>query len=180
MKTIGVRVGTFLLGLSLWGSGLAQALAVQRATDLSADGAMARDSGLVILLMVSQDHCGWCDLLKREQLLPMIKSGQYRERVLIRELLIDPGEQVQDFAGRPLAGARFASRHGVYVTPTLLFLGPDGRELSPRIVGINTPEFFGWYLDRAIEDAQQALAKASAPEPPLPTISESGDAIFNH
>lgn len=163
MKTIGLRVGCSLLGISLWGNVLAQAQTVQQATDFSADGTMARERGLVILLMVSQEHCGWCDLLKREQLLPMLKSGRYQERILIRELLIDPGEQVRDFAGQPLAGARFASRHGVYVTPTLLFLGPDGRELSPRIVGFNTPELFGWYLDRAIEDAQQALVEASTP-----------------
>ncbi len=178
MRKIGLRVGWSLLGLSLWGSALAQE--VQRATDFSADGAMARDRGLVILLMVSQEHCGWCDLLKREQLLPMLKSGQYRERVLIRELLIDPGEQVRDFAGQPLSGARFASRQGVYVTPTLLFLGPDGTELSRRIVGINTPELFGWYLDQAIDEAQQVLARAAAPEPSLPAISRNGAAIFSH
>ena len=179
MKKFVFPFGWCLFGLSLWGSALAQ-VQVQRATDFAADGAKARDRGLVILLLVSQEHCGWCDLLKREQLLPMLKSGRYQERVLIRELRIDPGEQVQDFSGQSLAGARFASRYGVYVTPTLLFFGPDGRELSRRIVGINTPELFGWYLDQAIDEALQALSKPPVTEPALPTISGNGAAIFNH
>ena len=177
MRKLGFPVGWCLFGLSLWGSALAQ---VQQATDLAADGAMGRDRGLVILLMLSQEHCGWCDLLKREQLLPMLKSGRYEERVLIRELRIDPGDQVQDFAGQPLGGARFASRYGVYVAPTLLFLGPDGRELSRRIVGINTPELFGWYLDQAIDEARQALAESPDAEPSLPAISGNGAAVFTH
>ena len=87
---------------------------------------------------------------------------------------------MRDFAGRFLTGARFASRYGVYLTPTLLFLGPDGRELSRRIVGINTPELFGWYLDKAIDEARGALAEPRADEPAVKAISGNGTAIFSH
>jgi hypothetical protein len=33
----------------------------------------------------------------------------------------------------------------------MLFLGPDGKELSERLVGINTVEMFGGLVDDAIE-----------------------------
>ena len=43
------------------------------------------------------------------------------------------------------------------MTPTLLFLDPDGTEIVPRIVGVNTVEMFGFYLDRAIDAARERL-----------------------
>lgn len=164
-----------LLGSLHWGIGLAQT-DIQSAVDLAADGELARNGGVVILLMLSREHCGWCELLKREQLLPMLKSGDYRERVLIRELRIDPWVQVRDFAGESMIGARLASRYGVKVTPTLLFLDPVGRELTQRIVGINTPELFGWYLDRTIDDAGEALASPPRSAAPVPLQHGASDA----
>lgn len=35
----------------------------------------------------------------------------------------------------------------------MLFLDPQGRELTDRMVGINTLEFYGGYLDQNIDTA---------------------------
>ena len=63
-------------------------------------------------------------------------------------------------------------RYDVSVTPTMLFLGPDGRELVPRIVGINTPELFGGRVDAAIEAAAERLRALLASFTP-PTATDS-------
>ena len=73
----------------------------------------------------------------------MIASGEYLGRLLIREILIDsPGSSVRDFKGNTQTSRAFAIGYKIQLTPTLLFLDPDGNELAERIVGIQTPELF--------------------------------------
>ena len=40
-----------------------------------------------------------------------------------------------------------------YVTPTILFVDHTGRQLAERMVGINTIEMYGGYLDQCIDTA---------------------------
>ena len=61
--------------------------------------------------------------------------------------------------GAEVPGNVLARQYGVGVTPTLLFLDSRGRELTARLRGINTPEFFGFYVDRGIERARQSASK---------------------
>jgi thioredoxin-related protein len=123
------------------------------ATNLQKDAA----SGLPMLLLVSQKHCPFCVLIKQDILAPMILAGDYRDELLIRELFIDLHTSVVDFNGTTRDSAEFAHAYGVNLTPTLLFLGPDGKELTKRIIGINTPEMFFFYVDAAIQEAIETL-----------------------
>ena len=127
--------------------------------DLQADARLAASSGRPILLMVSQAHCPYCDLMKREVLHPMTLGGDYLERILIREILIDSTAKIIDFQGRRSSAAAFARGYGANFTPTLLFLDPQGRELTERIVGINTVELFSFYLDAAIDKVAPPAAE---------------------
>lgn len=127
------------------------------AKDLSADATIARRDKMPILLLVSQDHCPFCDQIKREILGPMIVSGEYRDSLLIREIFIDLGTSVRDFKGKELDSSTFALQYRVYLTPTLLFLDPDGNELIERMVGIQTPEMFFFYVDHSVQEAIAAF-----------------------
>ena len=127
------------------------------AKDFSADAVLARQGKMPILLLVSQDYCPFCIQIKKEILGPMIASGDYQNRLLIREIFINLGSRVGDFKGNELDSSTFALAYKVYLTPTLLFLGPDGNELTERIVGIQTPEMFFFYVERAIEAAIAAF-----------------------
>lgn len=135
------------------GPGLAQA------TDLKVERAKAFRENKVILLLVSQDHCPFCHQIKREVLRPMIASGDYRDALIIRELFIDTGEWISDFDGRKVDAAEFAHGYGVHLTPTLLFLAPDGSELTERLVGIQTPDFFYYYVEQSVNQAIAARRK---------------------
>ena len=75
----------------------------------------------------------------------------------MREILIDPGQRLKDFQGHSRQAAKLAGDYAVDLTPTLLFLDAGGRELTGRMVGINTLEMFSFYLDEAIAEAGKAL-----------------------
>jgi hypothetical protein len=53
----------------------------------------------------------------------------------------------------------FAYGYGVTLTPTLLFLGPDGEELASRRVGVGNMEYYHYLLDRGIEEALLKLRR---------------------
>lgn len=132
---------------------------LQPAHDLQQDGIQADRLGIPILLLVSRERCSYCRRLKREVLGPIQLGGQYRNRLIIREILIDPGRHLKDFQGQRRPAAALAGDYGVSLTPTLLFLDAGGRELTSRMVGINTLEMFSFYLDEAIAEAAGALRR---------------------
>ena len=47
----------------------------------------------------------------------------------------------------------------VKAAPTVLFLGPGGREVADRLVG-GSPDFYSAYLDGRLERARQAVRKS--------------------
>jgi len=123
------------------------------ATSLRAAGEAAAGRQLPILLVFSAFECPYCETLEEEFLRPMLISGEYTDKIIIRKLLLDQGAYVTDFSGNVVAVDSLASRYGVFVTPTLLFLDTRGNELAERMIGINTLEMYGGYLDECIDTA---------------------------
>ena len=126
-------------------------------TDLAQLGKNSVETKRPILLLISQEDCPFCVRLKREILNPMVLSGDYDSRIIMRELIIDSMVEPRGFDGYELDASIIASEYGINVTPTMLFLGPDGRELTKRIIGINTVELFSFYIDQAIDKAVKKL-----------------------
>lgn len=137
------------------GKQLAEAPVIE-AKDLAADSAAARGRQ-VIMLMVSQEHCPFCEYIKRDVIRPMIRGEDFKGELMIRELLIDPGVMVVDFNGRKRRGIDLASDYNASLTPTLLFLSPQGDELSKKIIGYTTPDLFYYYVEESIKNALVAL-----------------------
>lgn len=129
---------------------------VPQLKDLAADGELAARTRRPILVMFGASHCGYCSIVEEEFLKPMLISGEYDDKVIIRMIDIDGFDSVRDFQGREIDAADFASRENVYVTPTLKFYDSEGREMAPRMVGVTTVDFYGGYLDDSID---QSLAR---------------------
>ena len=149
-----------LLGCALFwlaAGGLPAEVEIPLATDLQADGRQAREARLPILLTFSAIVCEYCRQLEDDFLRPMLISGEYTDRILIRRLLLDNGSRVTDFSGERIATTQLSDRYKVFVTPTLLFLDGNGNELARRMVGINTPEMYGGYLDECIDTALYSI-----------------------
>lgn len=131
------------------------------AEDLEADSRWAGEHNLAILVVVTREDCQHCALLKRDVLVPMLRSGDYDDKILIRELMTEPRHSVADFHGKRSNSGRIAARFGVKLTPTVLLLDATGKSLHPAIVGINSTDFYGHYLDEAIETALGQINKNS-------------------
>ncbi len=114
------------------------------------------------MLLVSQVDCPYCHLVKEEVIRPMIIGGDFQDEILIREMFMDEGEKIVDFQGKTVDAADFAHGYGVFVTPTLLFLGPDGRELSKQMTGVNTIEMYYYYVAQSIRTALNRLSGKSS------------------
>lgn len=150
---------------------LAEMAEAPAAQDLRADGERARQKGLPILLVVEQAGCHYCKVLDREIIQPLIASGEYMDKkVVLRRLDIVSELPIRDFDGKSTTASDLARRYGAHVTPTLLFLDPDGRELAPKMVGLGTLDFYWTYLDEAINSA---LAKLQPCKPGETSLAQN-------
>ncbi len=114
------------------------------------------------MIVFSQEDCSFCIQLTEEIINPILISGDYRDRVIIRELMIDSGEDIIDFDGSPVHPREIFTRYLLYVTPSVLIMNSHGEELAERQVGINTVDYYGYYLDEAIKQALGRLRSHSS------------------
>lgn len=92
----------------------------------------------------------------------MLLGGEYNDKIIIRKLLLDNGSQLTDFTGKTQAATLLSDHYRVYITPTILFVDADGKEVAERMIGINTVELFGGYLDDCIDTALLAIRDPAA------------------
>ena len=154
--------------LMLFGAVLApQAVAIERNTavevqqigDLRDEARLSSDKKLPILVMFGAEHCSYCVRLEEDFLKPMIISGDYTDKVLIRRIDLDSSQSVRDFDGKQVTPAELASRYHVSLTPTVVFLDQHGNQLAQKMVGLTTPDYYGGYLDAAIDSALDLLRR---------------------
>jgi thioredoxin-related protein len=137
---------------------------VQQVVDFRLEAAAAAASGVNLLLAVTREGCRYCALLRGEFLAPMVRSGEYVDRVRIREMMMEPDTPIKDFSGQVTTTAKIAARYGVSITPTVLLLDSSGNSLGPPVTGINNADMYGFYLDQAIAEAAAARARDSQRE----------------
>lgn len=129
------------------------------AGDLGQTAAQARRLRAPVLIVFTQRSCPYCTIAKRDYLVPLQQSPQWRRRVLIREVDIDEQIPVRDFGGEAGTARAFAQRVEVKKVPTVIVFDADGRVVSPPIVGLLTRDFYGLYLEQAIEAGLVAMRK---------------------
>jgi len=133
------------------------ATGVPLARDLTLAGRQAERACVPLLLEFAADDCEYCTLLEEEILNPTLLNRDYEQRVLMRKLVLDRSTRLHDFSGQSIDASVLASQYEVFVTPTLLFVDSKGRELAERMVGVTTLDFYGGYLDQALDVAQEKL-----------------------
>lgn len=133
------------------------AVRVPPVRDLQRLAREAQRQQIPIMLEFAASYCSYCRLLEEQILQPMLLAGAERGRVLMRMVEIDSYARVRDFDGRNVTPEALARRYAVFVTPTLVLVDARGNELGERIVGVSSLDFFGAYLDVAIDAARQAV-----------------------
>lgn len=150
-KWPGILAGGFLLAITGTGD------AVPLAQDLQNAGRQAEQYCAPVLLEFAAEYCDYCDLLEHEILDPTLLDSDYRRRVLIRKVMIDGNRQLRGFDGKTTDEGRLAAHYKVWVTPTVLFVDNHGVEIAKRLVGVSSVDFYGGYLDAALDQSRRQL-----------------------
>ncbi len=129
--------------------------------DARNEASMAQQKKLPILIMFGTEGCPFCQLLKEDFLIPMIISGDYTDKVILREAYVAANISLIDFTGKKVSSSEFARHYGVSLYPTTVLVDHTGEPLVEKIIGITTPSLFGGTLDDAID---KALLKLTAME----------------
>lgn len=130
------------------------------AINLQADGIIAREKGIPVLLEFTMAGCPFCEEIENEVLRPMLISGDYDNKVIVRNVMIDEETEITDFNGKKISYEELASRYSVYVAPTLVLVSGNGKAMGLDMVGVTTIDFYGAYLDQAIDKAISAISVA--------------------
>jgi len=128
--------------------------------------ARALATGEPVVAMFSRVDCPWCEVLRREQLVHLAREAGTR-RVQVVEFDLADARAFSERPGAPAAAdgsawweaaspAALGRALNIRVTPTVAFFGPSG-ELTERLVGYPSRDFYGAYLDERIRLAQEAL-----------------------
>lgn len=125
------------------------------ATDLAAEARLAASRGVPLVLLYSREDCSWCEKVRRQHLGPLARDP--KTPAVVRELHMDRDTLLVDFAGRRTTSADFARQMQARFAPTVMFHGPQGALLAESIVGYRLADFYGAYLDNAIDESRKLL-----------------------
>lgn len=105
-----------------------------------------------LVLMVSLQGCPWCEMVRRNYLLPLRREG-----LPVVQLDMRSDRTVRDFTGSARTHDQLVRAWAVDSAPTLLFFGRAGQEVAPRLVGV-AGDFYGGYLEQRVAQARAAVA----------------------
>ena len=127
------------------------------ANDLSEIGRISQQQDIPVIVFVSRDACPYCRTLRDTILKPMLTANKFEHRAVLVELSLDRVETLTGFEDKQMTARAFGELYQAEITPTLLFLDSNGREISKRIVGISNLEFYGHYLQKSTDEALLAI-----------------------
>jgi hypothetical protein len=133
------------------GAAAAPALPRPRSLRDELAAALAQQQPLVVL--ASLEGCPHCELVRQAYLGPM--RSEQRLPVVQVDLRLD--RALDDFDGRASTHDRITRAWRVAVAPTVLFFGPQGKEVAARMVGSYLADFYGAYLQERLTQARAAL-----------------------
>jgi len=133
---------------------------VKLSTDLYQDAQLAKEKGVPIVVMFSQDGCGYCNIVREQFLKPMLRSGEYTNKAIIREVKIDSFEDVRDFNGKQVPSDELSTTHRAYLTPTVVVFDSKGKA-HHRILGLTNEYYYGGELDDAIDKAYSQINRVA-------------------
>ncbi len=127
----------------------------------------AVDDHPVVLILFSLPDCKYCTQVKQQYLRFVEKDPRWAGQVLVREVDFSHSASSHNtfewLDGRRLTPQQLAAQSGVKVAPTVMLFNSAGQRLGSPIVGASIPEFYGAYVDAAVEKAIDANAQRLRP-----------------
>jgi len=127
-------------------------------TDLEQLAKQARQQNLPILLSVGAQWCAFCHQLRDEVLAPMALGGDYEGRFMfMRYLSIDDHQPIKGISGKPVIKYQLAESYGADLTPTVIFIDGNGKEVGDKIIGISNIELFSALIHNRLNQAYKNM-----------------------
>ena len=109
-----------------------------------------------LVLLISLPGCPYCELVRRNYLLPARRNAGLQAWQLN---ITDHTTPLTGFNGKATTAAAQIAAWKAGFTPTVLFLGSAGQDLAERLVGLGSVDFYGAYLDERLLTAREALGR---------------------
>ena len=124
-----------------------------RSVSLADELAQALKVGQPLVVMVSLEGCPFCRTARNNYLEPLRRE----QGVPVVQVDMRSAARVLDFKRAPATHEQLIQAWKVSVAPTVLFLGPGGKEVAGRLIGGYIEDFYGAYLDQRLEQARAGL-----------------------
>ena len=130
---------------------------IAEARDLQRDAREAARQGAPVLVVFTRPDCTYCDRVIHYYLEPIQRNPDTARMVLIRRLDITRDDPLVDFTGRATTARAFAEQLKVDFAPTVIVFTPDGHPATRPLIGLGPEDYYGGYLDAAIEAGRQRM-----------------------
>ena len=120
-------------------------------SDLEAAAKTAREQRAPLFVAFTLRRCPYCNTARRDYWAPMNGREKWRGKVVMVELMMDGPPALKDFAGNATTARDFARRYAVRSAPTVIVFDGDGTPAAAPLVGLISADFYGAYLEQAIE-----------------------------
>ena len=122
------------------------------------DDATILEAEKPVVMITTISNCPYCVRIKNEFLGPISKSDEFGAHISIVTIDLESRASMIDFNGKKTTHDAWADGMKVDFSPTVLVLHPaTGARLAEDIVGLATPDFYGFYLEQNIRRGLQSL-----------------------
>ncbi len=152
-----IRILTLVLGsmtLTAYGDVYPEHYPIDYPENWAEVSQLSRATETPIMVIFTTPDCGYCRMLKREVVLPMLEQGDFEGRALVREFDIKDGGKVTDFDGERIRRRIFVNRYDIFATPTVVFLDDQGKGLIEPLVGFNEADAYKNQLHETLDSAK--------------------------
>ena len=125
---------------------------MDKITDWKLISGQAKSQKIPVVVMVDQENCPYCRRVESEFFAAIFAGGEYESRVIFGKISIDEGETITSGYGKT-STREFLRGYDAGFTPTILFLDADKNQLVEKMIGLTTPDYYGYYLEKSINVA---------------------------
>lgn len=127
------------------------------ATNLLQDARTASKKRVPLVILFSLPNCPHCDAVRRSHLIPLQQSPASPRKPILRQIEANGQMPLVGVDGVATTHGEFARLYAVKFTPQVMFLDEHGKQLAAPLVGSMLPDFYGAYLENALQDSLERL-----------------------
>ena len=110
-------------------------------------GTASLEPGRILVMVAEIENCSFCRQVKNDFLLPLTLDSKRAPLFQVRRIGFNSQTILTTFSGQIISQSDLATALAADFSPTVLSLNPtNGRRIGQDLVGLVTPDFYGFYL----------------------------------